>query len=71
MTEAVAADIWIGVGAYAAVGALVALALLLGAMRRYDPRAAVAPWRVKLLIVPGIVALWPMVLMRLLRARPA
>ena len=70
MTEAIAANIWLGVGAYGAVGALVTLALWLGAMKRLDPVAAKAPWRVKALVAPGVVALWPLVLARLLRARP-
>ena len=70
MIEALAADIWLGVGAYAAIGGLVTLALWLGAMKRFDPVAAHAPWRVKALIAPGVVALWPLVLSRLMQVKP-
>lgn len=71
MTEAVAADVWLVVGAYAGLGVLVWLVLVLGAMKRFDPLAAKAPVQVKLLIAPGLVALWPLVLARLLARRPA
>ena len=71
MTEAVAANIWLGVGAYATVGVVVTLVLMLGALKRLDPLAAAAPLRVKALIAPGLIALWPLVLARLFSGRPA
>lgn len=69
MTEAVAINLWLGVGAYLALGALVTLALMLGAMKRLDPLAASASMWVKAIIAPGLIALWPLVLARLLRGR--
>lgn len=71
MTEAAAGAIWTGVGGYAAIGLLAALAIVLFGLRRIDPVAAVAPVRVKLLIVPGLVVLWPLMLRRLAGVRPA
>ena len=67
MTEAIATNIWRAIGAYGCVGAVVALGVLLGAMSRLDPRAHVAPLGVKLLITPGLIALWPLVVMGLAR----
>jgi hypothetical protein len=57
--------------AYAGIGVLVAAALVLGGLRRIDAGAAAAPWQVRLLLVPGLVALWPVMLGRLGGSRPA
>lgn len=66
-----AADLVLGLlAAYLAVGLLVAVALLLGGLRRIDTAAAAAPMRVKLLLVPGMVALWPLMLRRVLGWQP-
>lgn len=71
MSERAAEVIWAGVGAYAGLGAVVALLLLFfGGLRRIDATAAVAPLRVKVLIAPGLVALWPLMLLRLAGVRP-
>ncbi|MCZ4316413.1 hypothetical protein O4H66_23675 [Comamonadaceae bacterium G21597-S1] len=56
--------------AYAAMGLLVACAMLAGGLRRLDAAAAAAPWHVQCLFVPGIVALWPLVLRRARGRRP-
>jgi len=61
---------WLGLAAYAGAGALVALWLIAGALQRFDPEAARAPWRVKLLLVPGMLALWPVLIARALGVRP-
>jgi hypothetical protein len=50
------------VGAYFALGAAFALVFLSFGLRRLDPVAASGPLRFKLLIAPGIVALWPVML---------
>jgi len=66
-----AADLVLGLlAAYLAAGVLVAVALLLGGLRRIDTAAAAAPMRVKLLLVPGMVALWPLMLRRALGWQP-
>lgn len=56
--------------AYATIGLLIACAMLLGGLKRLDAVAAAAPWYVKCLFVPGIVALWPLVLHRAAGRRP-
>lgn len=50
------------VGAYVALGAAFAVVFLSFGLRRLDPIAASGPMRFKLLIAPGVVALWPLVL---------
>jgi len=50
------------VGAYFALGVAFAVVFLSFGLRRLDPIAASGPLRVKLLIAPGIVALWPVML---------
>lgn len=52
---------WTAVSVYAAIGALVAFGLMAGLFSKIDQIAAAAPWRVKLLWTPGLVALWPVV----------
>ena len=46
--------------AYALAGAGFALMFLPRAVARLDPRVAGAPKTLRLLILPGIVALWPL-----------
>lgn len=53
------------IGGYFALGLGVAFAMIAGWLERLDPLAAAAPWRVKLLLVPGFIALWPLVLRKL------
>ena len=65
MTETIATQIWLAIGAYCSVGGVVTLGVLLGAMQRLDPLASTAPLGVKLLIAPGLIALWPLALVRL------
>jgi len=62
MSVAVAEGVWMAVGVYFAIGLLVALAMVLGAIKKIDPLADAAPWHVKLLLIPGLAALWPLVL---------
>lgn len=67
MPEEMAAAFWLGAAAYAVLGVLLWLALSLGAMKRLDAAAATAPWRVKAVLAPGLIALWPIVLALLLK----
>ena len=46
--------------AYVLVGAAFALIFLPRGVTRLDPRVAAAPKTLRLLILPGIVALWPL-----------
>jgi hypothetical protein len=58
------------VGAYAALGVLVLIALLAGGLKRFGPAAASAPLHVKALLAPGMIALWPVMLARMFGVRP-
>jgi hypothetical protein len=48
------------VEAYAVVGVVFAFLFLVRGVTRLDPRVAGAPKTLRLLILPGIVALWPL-----------
>jgi hypothetical protein len=71
MSEQAAMAVWTAVGAYLGLGLLVLVWLLAaGGLARLDPLAQAAPVRVKLLTAPGLVALWPIVLLRACGVRP-
>lgn len=56
--------------AYVALGALFSAAFLGAFMRRLDPAAAGGTWGFRLVILPGVVALWPLLLRASLRGQP-
>jgi len=56
------------VGAYAAAGVLFAVPFLFLGIRRVDPAAHGAGWGFRILILPGLVALWPVMARRWARA---
>lgn len=70
MSEQVAQWLWFGAAGYAAIGVVLALVLLFGLIRRVDGAAADAPMRVKVLIAPGLIVLWPVMLALLAGWRP-
>ncbi|MBI1339390.1 hypothetical protein GC169_04160 [bacterium] len=70
MTEPLAASIWLGVAVWAGAGFVVWLVLMFGGFRRFDAAAASAPLHVKLLILPGALALWPVLVLRMAGVRP-
>lgn len=49
---------------YAAAGALFAACFLWRGIEGVDPSARGSPWTFRLLIAPGVVALWPMLAVR-------
>lgn len=51
-----------GALAWLAVGLLVALPFAVIRLKSFDAVAGRAPWRVRLLFVPGLAALWPLTL---------
>jgi hypothetical protein len=53
--------------AYAVIGSLVAVLFVVFGISRVMPRASVTPGA-RLLLLPGAVALWPLVLARWLRS---
>ena len=57
--------------AYAGVGLLFAPLFVLRGVDRADPSARGASWGFRLLIIPGVVALWPYLGMRWLRGAHA
>jgi len=49
---------------YVGIGALFALPFVTWGVDRIDPQAQGAPWGFRLLILPGALLLWPLLLMR-------
>ncbi len=66
MTSAVL--ILISIGAYLAMGLGVGLAFVAGGVARVDHAARGAPLGFRLVILPGCVALWPLIAARWRRA---
>lgn len=58
------------VAVYAAVGLLFAAGFVTMGVGRIDPSATHAPIGFRLLIVPGTVALWPLLAIRWMRRQP-
>ena len=54
--------------AYALVGLLVSISFVMVGMGRVDAAARGAPWGFRIFMVPGCVALWPVVLTWWIRA---
>ncbi len=67
MSEAAAETLVLGLGVYALIGLLVGLIYMFGGAGRIDPaaRGKGLPYRVRLLILPGIAGLWPLMLFKL------
>jgi hypothetical protein len=63
---------WIvgGLEIYAALGIAFALIFVMRGIVRVDPRVAESPKRLRLLIFPGVVALWPLVARRWIAGAP-
>ena len=66
MSVATASIIVTALCGYFAAGLLLAIAFALGAARRIDPDAAHMTWGARLLIMPGVAGLWPLMLYKLL-----
>ncbi len=64
MAEAILLSIFI----YAASGALFGILFVWRGIDRIDATAYGAPWTFRLLILPGAIALWPLLAMRWHRA---
>ena len=64
MTEELAVIIVRIVGSYLAVSALFALPFVLFGAARVDPAARGGTWGFRVLILPGAVALWPLLAWR-------
>jgi hypothetical protein len=64
MAEQTAEIVWLSLAVYFGVGFCVALPTLLFGLRRLETSAAAMPLRVRLLMAPGLAALWPLVIAR-------
>lgn len=53
---------------YGALGVLVAIPMVLRGINRLDPAAAEGTWGFRVLSFPGVMVLWPLVLVRWLKA---
>ncbi len=51
--------IWLGISVYAIAGVLFGMAFVWRGAGRIDPSACGAPWSFRSLILPGAIALWP------------
>ena len=67
MSEAAAELLILGLGIYFGLGLLVGLVFVFGGAGRIDPAAKGKglPWRVRFLILPGVIGLWPIMLIKL------
>ncbi len=65
MTASLATFILLAVAAYLLAGVLVALPAATVFMRRLEPYGAPVPLRVRLILLPGMIALWPVILARI------
>ena len=55
---------------YAIAGLVFAIAFVAWGVSRVDEHASGAAWGFRLIILPGVAALWPLLLRRWMRARP-
>lgn len=68
MTQGWAETIVYLVVAYLAIGLLFGIAFVARGIARVDPAAAGAGWGFRLIVLPGVAALWPLLLDRWRRA---
>lgn len=60
----IVAPFLIAIGVYLLGGLVFAIPFSLAGARRIDPHAAQGSWGFRLLIIPGAIALWPLLLKR-------
>ena len=56
------------VGAYGGIGVLFGMAFVAFGIQRIDPAARGTGWGFRLLVLPGVIALWPFLAARWLRS---
>lgn len=67
MSVELAEAIWLALAGYLGFGLVAGLGVIAFGVKRLTPAAM--PLRVRLLILPGLAALWPLVLVRLIGVR--
>jgi len=67
MPESLASVLVSILGVYVLVGLLVAVVLQARGLAQIDSQVVGTSWRFRLLITPGLVAFWPLFLVRMLR----
>ena len=60
----IASTFLIGLGIYLACGFMFAVPFVLVGVKKIDPHAAHGSWGFRLLIIPGTMAFWPLLLKR-------
>lgn len=67
MSEQTANLLVTAIGLYFAIGLFIGLIFIFGGAGKIDPAAKGKglPWRVRLLILPGLIGLWPVMLTKL------
>lgn len=66
MAVVIATWFWLLVGCYAAIGVCFSLFFLVTGLGRFDPVAKAGTWGFRVLVAPGVVALWPLFLKRMM-----
>lgn len=65
MSESLAAAIVLAATAYVGAGLVLAVPLVVGGLGRLDPAARTASWGFRVIVMPGVVLLWPLLVVRL------
>ncbi|MBK8198904.1 MAG: hypothetical protein IPK75_11070 [Acidobacteria bacterium] len=68
MSASVAGAVWLALAGYLGIGLAIGAGVILFGMKRLT--AAEVPGRVRLLVLPGMAALWPVILLRLIGVKP-
>ena len=69
MSEATVITGLVGLGFYLAIGLVIGLVCVFGAIGRIDPAAKTMPYRARFLVLPGLAALWPLILVRVINGK--
>ncbi len=69
MSSAWAEGLLVVLAVYFVIGALLAAAIAFLGLARIDSGARDMPWSARLLILPGLVALWPLMLVKCLNQK--
>lgn len=71
MAETIAGALVAMMGVYTLLGIVFAVPFAVRGVGRVDPGAAEAGWGFRLIITPGVVAFWPLLLLRWVRGAHA